>query len=51
VNSGEKQTLLRIIGQSTPGACFFVDLYTVLGKMLQTCVSMTFPDFQRQIEW
>jgi len=36
--------------QETRVVFIFCWFYT-LGIMLETCVSMTFPDFQRQVEW
>jgi len=42
----------RNLGWSTTlGLGFSLISYTVLRKMLATRVSMTFPDFQRQVEW
>jgi len=34
-----------------PGAYFLLISYTVLRKMWEACVSTTFPDFQRPMEW
>ena len=40
-----------IMGGPLPGALSFVNFIYILGKMLETCAPMTFPDFQRQMEW
>ena len=45
-------TLLRITGSLlTPGLVFLSFHTAYFEKMLQTCVSMTLPDFQTQMEW